>query len=123
MSFSQNEPKAPKKDFDLEKFKHHRNDPYFWMNQRDSKEVLDYIAQENKYSANYFEGLKPLQQKLLDEFNSRINPNQENPSFFMNGKEFYTKNIENKDYEIIGETKFPGNIFLSPLNCRLITYL
>ena len=28
---------------------HKRIDNYYWMNQRDSAEVLEYISQENKY--------------------------------------------------------------------------
>lgn len=100
MQFAQNEPKAKKKDHILEKFNHKRNDPYFWMNERDSKEVLDYIGQENTYTQAYFKKLKPLQDKLMKEFDARINPNQERAPYFLNGKEFFSKSIENKDYEI-----------------------
>ena len=49
-----NSPKAPKIDKTLSKFNHERNDPYYWMNQRDSADVLKYIEEENKYCKNYF---------------------------------------------------------------------
>ena len=40
---------------ELVKHNHVRIDPYFWMNERDSKPVLDYIAEENNYSKAFFD--------------------------------------------------------------------
>jgi oligopeptidase B len=93
------EPKAQKKQHLLTKHDHTRNDPYFWMNERDSKEVLSYIKEENDYTSNYFESLKPLQEKLLSEFESRINPNEKSAPFIENGSQFQFVNIAGKDYE------------------------
>jgi oligopeptidase B len=62
------EPKALKKQTVLMNHDHKRVDDYFWMNERDSKEVLDQLNAENAYSKSYFSSLENLQQTLLDEF-------------------------------------------------------
>lgn len=82
----------------LEKHGHQRVDPYFWMNQRDSKEVLDYIQQENDYSASYFNAITPLTEKLMNEFEQRIDPNETSAPFRFNGLLFQWKSLEGKDY-------------------------
>lgn len=102
-TMSQELPKAPKKDKTLSTHSHQRNDPYFWMNERDSKEVLDYIAAENKYTTAYFAPLDPLRETLLKEFDSRIDPNDQSSPFFIQGRQFQYQNIQNKDYQQIIE--------------------
>lgn len=82
----------------LEKHGHQRIDPYFWMNQRDSKEVLDYIGQENAYANSYFSGINPLVETLMDEFEDRIDPNEASAPFVFNGLTFQWKSIEGQDY-------------------------
>lgn len=98
MSNAQTEPKAPKKDHQLTKHGHVRNDVYYWMSLRNSPAVLDYISAENNYSALYFKALEPLKEKLLKEFEQRIDPNDQSAPFFMDGMEFQSKNIAGKDY-------------------------
>ena len=44
------EPVAPRKDQILEKHGHQRNDPYYWMRERDTQPVLDYLHSENAYA-------------------------------------------------------------------------
>jgi oligopeptidase B len=100
---AQTEPKAPKHDTVLKVHNHERNDSYFWMNKRDSKEVLEYIAAENSHSENYFKKLEGLQTTLLKEFDSRIDPNDVSAPFFIQGREFQAKNSADKDYQDIYE--------------------
>lgn len=82
---------------------HERIDPYFWMNQRDSKKVLDLIEKENQYSEHYFNKYKSLEDKLLEEFEQRINPNEEEAPFKIYGRTFQYKYIEKLDYPILYE--------------------
>lgn len=100
---AQTEPKAPKHDTVLKIHNHERKDDYFWMNKRDTKEVLDYITAENSYSENYFKKLENLQTTLLNEFESKIDPNDVSSPYFIQGREFQSKNIANKDYQDIYE--------------------
>jgi len=82
----------------LENLGHQRVDPYFWMNQRDSKDVLDYIAAENAYSAAYFGQINPMIETLMKEFEQRIDPNEVSAAFKVNGLTFQWKNLAGKDY-------------------------
>ncbi|MFN5418593.1 MAG: S9 family peptidase [Flavobacteriia bacterium] len=100
---AQSEPKAPKHDTVLKIHKHERQDDYFWMNKRDSKEVLDYIFAENNYSETYFKKLEGLQSTLLKEFENRIDPNDVSAPYFIQGREFQSKNSADKDYQDIYE--------------------
>lgn len=98
---SQEQPRAVKKDHTLTIHGHERHDPYFWMNKRDSKEVLDYISLENQHTEKYFAPLEQLQETLLEEFDNRIDPNDRNSPFFLQGRQFQNQNVEGKDYEQI----------------------
>ncbi|MEN8667173.1 MAG: hypothetical protein ABF304_07030, partial [Flavobacteriaceae bacterium] len=46
MQEKQQAPVALKKAHTLHHLNHKRQDPYFWMNQRDSPEVLEYLEAE-----------------------------------------------------------------------------
>ncbi len=106
------EPQATKIPVKLEKHRHQRVDDYFWMNQRDSKEVLDYLKEENAFTEAYFESTKNLQTTLLNEFETRINPNDVSAPFFLNGCKYQLKSIEGKDYqEIIKWTGDKSELF------------
>ncbi|MDH4473606.1 MAG: S9 family peptidase [Fluviicola sp.] len=91
-------PDAPQTPTMLEKHGHQRNDPYFWMNQRDSKPVLDYIQAENAYSASYFGEMNPLVEALMTEFDNRIDPHEKSAPFEMNKVLYQWQSLEGKDY-------------------------
>jgi len=98
--FSQSpEPTAKKITKKLSKHNHDRIDDYYWMNMRDSKDVLDHLNKENAYCEKYFEPLNGLVDKLLKEFDQRINPNDVSAPFILNGKTYQVKNLEGKDYQ------------------------
>ena len=100
LAFSQvQEPIAPKKPKALTIHNHTRNDDYYWMNERDSKPVLDHLAKENAYNDEYFKPIQGLVQSLMTEFDQRINPNEVSAPFIMNGKTYQVKSIEGKDYQ------------------------
>ncbi len=46
-------PLAIKKPQTLTKHNHQRVDDYYWMNERDSKPVLEHLAKENEYQSEY----------------------------------------------------------------------
>ncbi len=100
--FSQTqEPVAKKITKTLSKHNHERIDDFYWMNERDSKDVLDHLQKENAYSEKYFEPLNGLVDKLLNEFDQRINPNDVSSPFILNEKTYQVKNLEGKDYQQI----------------------
>ncbi len=100
-----NLPSAQKKNKILSKFGHNRMDPYYWMNQRDSEEVLEYIGEENKHCEAYFSGLKGLVEKIDKELESRIDPNEQKSPFWYNGNLYQARNEDGLEYEKIYRLK------------------
>ncbi len=95
------EPIAPVINKELISHGHSRIDPYYWMNQRDSKEVLDYLNSENAYAAEYFNSTSELQTQLLNEFESRIDPNETYAPIERNGLLYQRTQVQGKDYQQI----------------------
>ncbi|MDC0272525.1 hypothetical protein OAK67_02500, partial [Crocinitomicaceae bacterium] len=92
-------PTAIKIPKELVALKQKRIDNYYWMNQRDSTDVLDYIDQENKYCESYFEPLNPLVEELMAEFDRKIDPNEEGAPFYFNKKLYQVKNEKGLEYQ------------------------
>ena len=59
-----------------------RQDDYFWMNQRDTPEVLDYLNAENAYCNAMMKDTEDLQKQLFDEIKSRIKEDDQSVPFF-----------------------------------------
>lgn len=106
------EPVAPRKEQILEKHGHRRQDPYYWMRERDTQPVLDYLQAENTYAAAYFKALDPLVNTLLNEFEQRIDPNETSAPFVLNGFQYQTRNIEGLDYQQIFRYEMDGKAVL-----------
>lgn len=106
------EPIAPRKDQILEKHGHQRNDPYYWMRERDSQPVLDYLAAENAYAKAYFKALDPLVTELLNEFEQRIDPNETSAPFILNGYQYQVRSSEGQDYQQLFRYEMDGKAVL-----------
>jgi oligopeptidase B len=106
------EPVAPRKDQILEKHGHQRQDPYYWLRERDTQPVLDYLQAENTYAAAYFKALDPLVTSLLDEFEQRIDPNETSAPFIVNGYQYQLRNVEGQDYQQIFRYEMDGKAVL-----------
>lgn len=77
-----------------------RTDYYYWMKNRDDKNVIDYLKAENSYTESMMASTKPLQQKLINEMRSRIK-DEETELPYKKGDYFYYSRYEaGKDYEI-----------------------
>jgi oligopeptidase B len=106
------EPVAPRKDQMLAKHGHQRNDPYYWMRERDTQPVLDYLHAENAYAEAYFKALNPLVKDLLAEFEQRIDPNETSAPFVLNGYQYQTRSVEGLDYQQIFRYEMDGKAVL-----------
>jgi oligopeptidase B len=106
------EPLAPKIDHTLEKHGHLRQDPYYWMRERDSAPVLKYLQDENAYAAAYFKALDPLVNGLLAEFEARIDPNETSAPYVLNGYQYQNRNVEGLDYQQIYRYELDGKAVL-----------
>ncbi|WP_126971409.1 S9 family peptidase [Gynurincola endophyticus] len=77
-----------------------RIDNYYWMNERDSKPVIDYLQAENAYYDTMTSGLNDLKESLFQEMKGRIKEDDESLPVKDNGYWYYTKNEAGKQYEI-----------------------
>ena len=102
-------PKAKKQDFFHEKFGNKTRDPYYWLRNRDSKEVLDYLKEENQYAEACLKPLETVKRKLFEEMKSRL-PEKQNQEPVSIGEYFYYKTWEKeKAYPIHKRKKKSDN--------------
>jgi len=78
-----------------------RSDPYYWLNQREDQEVLDYLHAENAYKENVLAHTSKLQEDLFAEITGRIAQNDESVPYFDNGYYYYTKYEEGQEYRLM----------------------
>ena len=84
---------------------HIRIDPYYWLNERNSPQVLDYIHRENDYYQKMTAHTQPLQEKLYKEMRSRLKEDESSVPYFYNGYWYITRYEEGKDYPIYSRKK------------------
>lgn len=89
----------------LEKHGHVRTDNYYWLNQRENPEVIDYLNQENEYYQQSTAHTKGFQQDLFEEMKSRIKEDDESVPYFYNGYYYITRFEKGKDYPIHSRKK------------------
>ncbi|MCK5907075.1 MAG: hypothetical protein KAG37_05755, partial [Flavobacteriales bacterium] len=65
-------PKAKKIEKKLEIFDDIRIDNYYWLNDREDQEVIDYLNAENDYLKNDLKHTEKFQEDLFEEMKSRI---------------------------------------------------
>ena len=95
-----NAPKAKKIDKFLEIHGHQRNDPYFWLNQRENPEVLQYLEEENAYCDFVMKDTEELQEQLFQEMKSRYKEDDESLPYFFNEYWYVVKYQKGKEYPL-----------------------
>ncbi len=89
----------------MEKHGHVRTDNYYWLNQREKPEVIDYLNQENEYYQQATAHTKKFQTDLFEEMKSRIKEDDESVPYFYNGYYYITRFEKGKDYPIHSRKK------------------
>lgn len=89
----------------LEKHGHIRNDNYYWLNERENPEVIDYLNQENDYYQQSTAHTKEFQKDLFEEMKARIKEDDESVPYFYNGYFYITRFEKGKDYPIHSRKK------------------
>ncbi|WP_246153351.1 S9 family peptidase [Terriglobus albidus] len=75
-------------------------DDYFWLRNKDSEEVIDYLKAENAYTHAFMEPTKGLQDKLYREMLSHIKETDVSVPYLANGYFYYTRTVEGLQYPI-----------------------
>ncbi len=93
-------PKAKKIPKELTIHGDTRIDNYYWLNERENQEVIDYLNAENQYTDNVLADQKKFQESLFDEIVGRIKQTDESVPYFKNGYYYYNRYEEGKEYPI-----------------------
>ncbi len=98
-------PSAKKIPHTLEKHGDKRLDPYYWMNKRDTPEVLAYLKEENDYYLEQTQHTQSLQEDLFSEMRARIKEDDTSVPFFKNGYWYLTRFETGKEYPLYSRKK------------------
>lgn len=93
-------PRPAKKPYKMEIHGHVRVDDYYWMNERDSKEVIDYLNAENAYTDAVLKHTKDFQESLFNEMVGRIKQTDLSVPYRLRGYYYYSRYDEGKEYPI-----------------------
>lgn len=93
-------PKAAIKPHELTAHGDVRIDNYYWLNQRDDPEVLDYLQAENVYLAAVMDHTSGLQDKLVEEMKGRIKQDDSSAPYFEKGFWYYTRYVPGGEYPL-----------------------
>ncbi|MCF6169389.1 MAG: S9 family peptidase [Bacteroidales bacterium] len=84
-------------------FKEHGNtriDNYYWLNQREDAEVIDYLKAENAYTKTILKETETLQKKIYDEIVGRIKQTDMSVPYRVKAFEYYTRFEKKKEYPV-----------------------
>lgn len=101
-------PHPEKKPTELVKHGDVRVDNYYWLNQRENPEVIDYLNAENSYLEEVMASTNDFQANLFDEIVGRIKQDDESVPYKDNGYFYYTRFVEGGEYPIYCRKK--GNL-------------
>ncbi|MFC0780996.1 S9 family peptidase [Flavobacterium sp. HJSW_4] len=104
----QNDISAPKAKVipkTLKKHKEARIDNYFWLNDREDSEVIDYLNKENAYYESMTSHTQNLKDSLFEEMKGRIKEDDSSVPYFYNGYFYITRFETGQDYPIFARKK------------------
>ena len=108
MTDSQARPEAPrakKIPTELRIHDHLRIDNYYWLNERENQEVVDYLNQENAYYDAVASHTKKFQEDLFEEMKSRIKEDDESVPYKKNGYFYITRFETGMQYPVYTRKK------------------
>jgi len=84
---------------------HERVDPYYWMKDRESEEVLAYLNAENAYTQAVMAPTKDLQETLFSEITGRIKQDDSTVPYELDGWWYSRRYVEGGEYPLYVRTK------------------
>src|SRR6478736_6491858 len=76
------------------------DDPYAWMADRESPELLELLAAENAYATERTEHLRPLVEQVFEEFRSRIEETDLSVPVRHDRWWYYSRTVEGEQYAV-----------------------
>jgi oligopeptidase B len=82
-----------------------RIDEFYWLNDRENPEVIDYLNRENEYYNQQTKHTRKFQDQLFEEMKSRIKEDDSSVPYKYNGYWYITRYEKGKDYPIYTRKK------------------
>jgi oligopeptidase B len=92
-------PQALKKPKKLQLFGQELVDNYYWLRDKESKEVLEYLRKENDYTKSRTKHLEPFIEKLFKEMKNRIKEDDESVPFKFKDYYYFHRKEKGKEYK------------------------
>jgi oligopeptidase B len=105
MSHTLSAPVAKKLPKKLKKHNEIRIDDYYWLNDRENPEVIDYLNQENSYYDAMTAHTKDFQKQLFEEMKGRIKEDDQSVPYLYNGYYYITRYEKGQNYPIYSRKK------------------
>ncbi len=99
-SADQNPPQAPQRPHDIKEVGHSRNDPFFWLRDKNDPAVLKYLDAENKFTQQALKSTENLQQSLYQEMRGRIKEEDVSVPEKIDDYYYYSRTEAGKQYAI-----------------------
>ena len=93
-------PDANPKDKELSIHGDTRLDPYYWLNDREDPEVIQYLEDENSYTRAVLKSTEKMQKQLFEEMKGRIKEDDSSVPYFLNDYWYIRRYEKGKDYPI-----------------------
>ncbi len=77
-----------------------RQDNYYWLNEPENPEVIEYLNAENAYTDAVMAPTKPLQEALFNEMKGRVKENDESVPVKDGNYYYYSRYIEGGEYPL-----------------------
>jgi len=98
-------PRAKQIPTELIKHDDVRVDEYYWLNQRENPDVIDYLNKENAYLKQQMAHTEDFQKSLFEEMKGRIKEQDSTVPYKLNGYWYITHYEKGKDYPIYTRKK------------------
>ncbi len=93
-------PDANRKDKEMSIHGDTRLDPYYWLNDRENPEVIQYLEDENSYTKAVLKSTEKMQKQLFEEMKGRIKEDDSSVPYFLNEYWYIRRYEKGKDYPI-----------------------
>jgi oligopeptidase B len=100
MSFAISTPLPPAAPQRITTLPHDRQDPFYWLRERESPEVLEYLHAENTYTEAVLGPLKGLRSRLVEEMKGRIKEEDASVPVKEGAYWYYTRYEQGQEYPL-----------------------
>jgi oligopeptidase B len=77
-----------------------RQDPYYWLNDRNDPEVIDYLKEENSYTESVTAGGSEFRSELFEEMKGRIKEDDSSVPYLLRGYWYYSRFEKGFEYPL-----------------------